>query len=158
MRRRDREVTEINELLAIIGRCKVCRLGLAEKGQAYIVPLNFGYIYEGGFLTLYFHGAREGKKIDIIRKNNKACFELDCDHKLLTGKQACDYSFAYASIIGFGTVGFIDTAQEKIHALNIIMKHQTGKDIRHSFVQEQLNAVTVYKMKVSEFTGKQIIA
>ena len=158
MRRKDREVTGINELLAIIDRCTICRLGLSENGQAYVVPLNFGYTFDDGILTLYFHSAPEGKKIDIIRKNNMACFELDCDHKLLAGENACNYSYAYSSVIGFGTVEFINTVEEKTQAMNYMMKHQTGNSITFNFSREQLNAITVYKMKVSEFTGKRNLA
>ena len=160
MRRKDREVTAIADLLAIIDRCRVCRLGLCDDGRAYIVPMNFGYSLENGALTLYFHSAREGKKIDIIRKNNKACFELDCDHKLLSGDQACEYSFAYSSIIGFGSIEFIDAEQEKINALEILMKHQTGKeaqpDTLNSFIicKEAVDSVTVFKLAADSFSGK----
>ena len=158
MRRKEREVVQIDELLAIIDTCKVCRLGLAEEHQAYVVPLNFGYTYDNNALTLYFHGAHVGKKIEAIKKNNKACFELDCDHQLIARESACNYSFAYASIIGFGTITFITTEEEKVNALNSIMKHQIGKEIHHEYKTEQLKAVAVYKINVSEFTGKRITA
>ena len=154
MRRKEREITEIKELLDIIDKCKVCRLALSENDQPYIIPLNFGYTFDDNTLTLFFHGAHEGKKIDILKKNNRACFEIDCDHQLLTADTACAHSFAFASIIGWGTVEFL-TAAEKAGALNILMKHQTGQDAGYSFTEEQLDAVCVYKMNVTEFTGKR---
>lgn len=155
MRRKDREITETGEILAIIDQCKVCRLGLSGKGQAYIVPLNFGYAFADNALTLVFHSAPEGRKIDILRENNRACFEMDCDHELLEADTACGHGFAFSSVIGFGTIEFLESAEEKINALNILMKHQTGKDIQHSYSEAQLNAVCVYKMRVTEFTGKR---
>ena len=56
MRRKDREVTEIREIIEIIEKCDVCRLALFAEQYPYIVPLNFGFIYDGAMLTLYFHG------------------------------------------------------------------------------------------------------
>jgi len=90
MRRKDKEISAIEEKLEIIAKCKFCRLGLSENNYPYVVPLNYGFSYENEKLTLFFHGAMEGKKIDIIKNNNKACFEIDCDTKLVdefTGKQ-----------------------------------------------------------------------
>jgi nitroimidazol reductase NimA-like FMN-containing flavoprotein (pyridoxamine 5'-phosphate oxidase superfamily) len=155
MRRKDREITGINELLAVIDQCKVCRLGLSADDQPYIVPLNFGYIFANNALTLFFHSAHEGKKIDILKKNNRACFEIDCDHRLLEADTACGYGFVFTSVIGFGTVEFLTDAGEKTFALNALMKHQTGKDTQYSFGEKELDAVCVYRMSVAEFTGKK---
>jgi uncharacterized protein len=155
MRRKDKEITDINEKLEIIAKCKVCRIGLSENNYPYIVPLNYGFSYDDGKLTLFFHCAKEGKKIDIINKNNNACFEIDCDTKLIEGKNACDYGYEFKSIIGFGKIIILDTKDEKTNGLNYLMKQQTGKDIKFDYNEKELNNVTVFKMPVDEFTGKQ---
>jgi len=155
MRRKDKEITDVNEKLAILSKCKVCRLGLSEDNYPYIVPLNYGFSYDDGKLTLYFHGATEGKKIDIIRKNNNACFEIDCDAKLIEGENPCDYGYEFKSIIGFGEISIADTKDEKINGLNYLMKHQTGRAIKYEFSEIELNNVLVLKMTAKEFTGKQ---
>jgi nitroimidazol reductase NimA-like FMN-containing flavoprotein (pyridoxamine 5'-phosphate oxidase superfamily) len=155
MRRKDKEITDVNEKLEVIAKCKVCRLGLSENNYPYVVPLNYGFSYDNGKLTLYFHGALEGKKIDIIQKNNNACFEIDCDTKLVEGENPCDFGYEFKSIIGFGKIIMLDTKDEKINGLNYLMKQQTGKDIKHDFYEHQLNNVAVFKMPVEEFTGKQ---
>jgi len=155
MRRKDKEITDVNEKLEIIAKCKVCRIGLSENNYPYIVPLNYGYSYDDGKLTLYFHCAKEGKKIDIIKKNNNACFEIDCDTKLIEGEKPCDYGYEFKSIIGFGKIFILDTKDEKINGLNYLMKQQTGKDIKYDFYENELNNVIVLKMPVDEFTGKQ---
>ena len=85
MRRKEREVTDIKEIREVLDSCKVCRLGIADEGGAYIVPLNYGYRLEDGVLTLYFHGAKEGKKLDLIRKNPELLF-CQCDRK----RKSCD--------------------------------------------------------------------
>ena len=155
MRRQDRAITGIGEILGVIERCKVCRLGLSVNGQPYVVPLNFGYTFAHNALTLFFHSAREGRKIDMIRQNNRACVEMDCDHELLEADSACGHSFAFSSIIGFGTIEFIDSVEGKTQALDILMKHQTGTDTPHSYSEAHLAAVCVYRMHVTELTGKR---
>jgi len=155
MRRKDKEIINIDEKLEIITKCKVCRLGLSENNYPYIVPLNYGFSYDDGKLTLYFHCAKEGKKIDIIKKNNNVCFEIDCDTKLIEGKTPCDYGYGFKSIIGFGKIIILDTKDEKINGLNYLMKQQTGKDKKYDFNEDELKNVLVFKMQVNEFTGKQ---
>jgi len=155
MRRKDKEIVDLNEKLEIVAKCKVCRLGLSEDNYPYIVPLNYGYTYENENLTLFFHGAKEGKKIEVIQKNNNACFEIDCDTKLIEGANPFDYGYEFKSIIGFGKIVFLETEDEKTTGLNQLMKQQTGKDIKYSFTEDELKNVCVYKMAVEEFTGKQ---
>ena len=155
MRRKDREITDINEKIKIIGSNKVCRLALSKNDQPYIIPLNYGFSFEDDVLTLYFHGANKGRKLQIIAENKAACFEIDCDCALIEGDKACEYGYAYKSIIGTGKIVMLDTADEKTNGLNELMKHQTGKDQVYSFDEKTLEHVTVYKMVVEEFTGKE---
>ena len=79
MRRGEREIKDRKEIEAIIERANVCRIGLSDGKMPYVIPMDFGYKDN----CLYFHCAREGKKIDIIKRNNSACFEMDIDHAFL---------------------------------------------------------------------------
>ena len=153
MRRNDREI-QGEDRIKIIERCKHCRIGLSENDNPYIVPLNYGYSYENDKLTLYFHGAREGKKIDVLKNNNKACFEIDCDTQLIEGENACKYGYEFRSIVGFGKILLLETHAEKTEGLNKIMKHQAGENINYTFGENELKNVFVLKMEVEEFTGK----
>jgi nitroimidazol reductase NimA-like FMN-containing flavoprotein (pyridoxamine 5'-phosphate oxidase superfamily) len=155
MRRTDREITDVTEKLKIIDGCKVCRVGMALDNLPYVVPLNFGYEYADDTLTLYFHGAREGKKLDILRQNPNVCVEMDARHRLVEGDIACEYSFAFESVIAFGTAEFLETAEDKSRALKVLMQHQTGKDIQWGFDKRHLDAVSVFKVTVSSFSGKR---
>jgi nitroimidazol reductase NimA-like FMN-containing flavoprotein (pyridoxamine 5'-phosphate oxidase superfamily) len=155
MYRKDREITDVARKLAVIGRYKVCRLGLSEDKRPYVVPLNYGYAYEGGVLTLYFHGALRGRKRDIILQNSAACFEVDGGHRLIEADTACNHAFTYESVIGFGNITVINAKDEKADALNMIMRHQTGKDRAYAFSDKELDSVTAYRFTVDEFTGKQ---
>jgi nitroimidazol reductase NimA-like FMN-containing flavoprotein (pyridoxamine 5'-phosphate oxidase superfamily) len=155
MRRQDREITDINEKINVIKKCKICRIGLSENNMPYIIPLNYGYSFENDTLTLFFHSALEGKKFDIIKNNHNACFEIDCDTKLIEAEKACNYGYAFRSIIGFGKIMILEDAEQKIFGLNQIMKHQTEKETVYNFSHIELKNVCVYKMVVEEFTGKQ---
>ena len=155
MRRKDREITDVNEKLAVLKECKVCRLGLSVNDEPYIVPLNFGYTFADNALTLYFHGAAEGKKIDMLRANPKACFEMDTGHELIRADEAANFSFHYVSLIGFGEVSFISGTEEKRRALNELMRHQTGKDEPFALSDAAIEHVVVYKLAVHDFTGKK---
>ncbi|MDR2467866.1 MAG: pyridoxamine 5'-phosphate oxidase family protein [Spirochaetaceae bacterium] len=155
MRRKDKEIVNIEDKMHVIDKCKVCRLGLSENNRPYIIPLNYGYSFKDDTLILFFHSALEGKKVDIIKHNNKACFEVDCDNQLIEGENACSYSYAFKSIIGFGEITILESKKEKSNGLNAIMKQQTGKETEYDFTEDQLRNVMIYKLDVEEFTGKQ---
>lgn len=152
MRRKDREVTEANELIQIIDQCKVCRIAMQDEEGLYIVPMNFGYTYDNNQLVLFFHSAGEGRKISTLKKNSNICFEMDCEHKLIPADLACDYGYSFKSIIGNGKTDFIEDNAEKKSALSALMKHQTGKD--YSFEDSMVTGIAVFKIIVNNFTGK----
>lgn len=113
MRRSDREITDKAEIIEIIEKCDVCRLALSDNNVPYVVPMNYGYEYTEGKLTLYFHGAKEGKKLEVINNNPLACFEMDCSHKLMEADEACDYTMEYESVIGNGIISLCSEKNEK---------------------------------------------
>ena len=156
MRRTDREVTDMEEIQQIFDDCKVCRLGLMDEDGPYIVPMNYGYIREEGKMILYFHGAKKGKKIDLIRKNPQVGIEIDYRHELVEGDVACQYSYLFASIIGKGTVSIIDNPKEKLKALNVIMKHQTGRNFDEFQTNPMLEkAVAIIRVDLKEYSCKK---
>lgn len=156
MRRTDREVKDCKEITKVLESCKVCRLGMADEGKVYIVPMNYGYIYEEGKLVLYFHGAREGKKLKLLEKNPAVGIEMDCGHELVTGKTACQYSYYYASIIGNGKAEIVTEPEEKSKALANIMKRQTGETFEELETNLKLGqAVCIIRVEVDEFSCKR---
>lgn len=153
MRRKDREVRDITEILAVISRCKVCRLGFQDDGGVYIVPLNFGYTYDGGTLTFYFHSAREGHKLDLLKRGGKVGFELDTGHELIEANQACSYGYRFESVIGTGYAALLTDERAKAHALEQLMCHQTGRAF--SFTPEMTRTVTVFSLTADTVTCKR---
>ena len=152
MRRKDREVTDMGELKAIVDLCKVCRLGLHDAEGIYIVPLNFGYAFKDDHFTLYFHGAKVGRKLDAIAYNPQVCVEMDCEHRLIEAEQACEYGYSFKSIIANGTASIVEDVEEKKLGLTLLMKHQSGKDF--TFTDEMTKAVAVFKVEIDSLSGK----
>ena len=154
MRRKDREATDINKIRDILSACHCCRLGFCDEGKPYIVPLNFGYIENDGIFTFYFHGAGTGRKIDLIRKNHYAGFEMDTNFELHEADEACEHSAAFQSIIGGGKVDLVEDQEEKVRGLNAIMGHLTGK-ADWSYGSAMLDRVCVFKLEVEELSCKE---
>ena len=150
--RREREVTDINKIIEILDKSKVVRIGLVDGDEAYVVPMNYGYTYENEKLTLYLHGARRGKKIDLMKKNPKVFFEMDCDIVPFEGEVACKYGITYSSIMGKGKATILENPEEKMQALTYLMKTQTNKDFE--FTEKLVSVVAVIRIDVTEFTAK----
>ena len=154
MRRTDKQITDIPTILSVIDRCDVCRLGLSQNDRPYIVPMNFGYEYADDRLTLYFHCAKEGRKMDMMRANPNACFEMDIAHKLREGFQPCQYGMTYESVVGFGRIVICDDPREKDKGLLLLMQKYVP-DRSFSFTMAQLESVAVLKLEAESFSGKQ---
>ncbi len=154
MRRKEREVIEPAKIQDILNRCSCCRIGFNDNGKVYIVPLNFGYKKEGNSYTFYFHSAHEGRKIDLIKKNPEVGFEMDTHYKLNEADLACGYSARFQSLIGNGLVQTVNDIEEKKLGLTLLMEHNTGKS-NWNFDEAMLNAVTVFKLQVTELSCKE---
>lgn len=150
--RREREITDINKILEILDTAKVLHLGLVDGDEPYVVPMNYGYIYENEKLTIYLHGARRGRKLDVMRKNPKVFFEAECGITPFEGDVACKYGITYSSIMGRGRAEIVEDPEEKMKALSILMKTQTDKDFE--FNEKLVSVVAVIRIDVSDFTAK----
>ena len=152
MTKRERQVTDPEQILHILDTAKVLHLGLAVNNEPYVVPMNYGYTMEDGKLTLYLHSAVRGKKLDMVRANPKVFFSLDCDRMPFEGRVPCQYGLVYSSIMGRGTAAIVEDVEEKKQAMSILMKTQTGKDF--TFEDRLVTIVTVIRIDVAEYTAK----
>ena len=150
--KRESRVTDPTEIIRILDTAKVLHLGLAVDNEPYVVPMNYGYTMEDGKLTLYLHSAVKGKKLDMLRANSKVFFEMDCDRMPFEGRVPCQYGMVYSSIMGRGTAAIVEDAEEKMQAMSILMKTQTGKDF--TFNERLVSIVTVIRIDVTEYTAK----
>ena len=152
MTKRERQITDPEQILHILDAGKVLHLGLAVNNEPYVVPMNYGYTMEDGRLTLYLHSAVRGKKLDMIRKNPNVFFEMDCDRMPFEGRVPCQYGLVYSSVMGRGTAALVEDVEEKKRAMTILMKTQTGKDF--AFEDRLVSIVTVIRIDVTEYTAK----
>lgn len=152
MRRSNREITSIEEIEQVLRDSKVCRLAMVDAGMPYIVPLNYGYEDH----VLYFHCAREGRKIDILKKNNVVCFEVDTDMVVVEGPVACDYTAQYRSVIGTGKAFFVTDYDEMKKGLDILMQQYVkGGTTAFEYPEAMLDRIFLIKVIVDEMTGKK---
>lgn len=154
MRRKDRAVTDPDLIEEIIARCHCCRLAFCDGDAPYIVPLSFGYVRGEAGYTFYFHSAKEGRKIDLIRANGRAGFELDGHYKLNEGDAACGYSARFQSVIGVGRVSFVEERAAKEAALRAMMNHTAGPG-NWTFAEKMLEAVCVFKLETESLSCKE---
>ena len=153
MRRKDREVTDVDSVTDFLDKEQIMRIGFYDKGEIYIVPVNYGYTLQDNELTFFFHGAKAGRKYELSLNSPEAGFEIDGNYKVLEAESACSFSAMYKSVIGTGTVKIIDDTDEKKSALACIMKQITGKE--HTFDEKEVNNTAVYKLKVTKLSCKE---
>ena len=154
MRRNDRAIVNPLKMKDIINRCVCCRIGFNDDGAVYIVPLSFGFEITGNTYVFYFHGAKEGRKLDLIQKNPKVGFEMDTHYALNESEHPCSYSARFQSVIGNGVMSMVTDVEEKRHGLSLIMEHTAGKG-GWIFDEKMVNAVAVFKLEVTEMSCKE---
>lgn len=119
MRRSDREIKNFNDIEAFLKECTTCRLAMIDGDEPYIVPLNFGY----NDRTVYLHGAKVGKKLDILRKQQRVCLEWDREDAIVKDKEEpCRWGMKYKSVIAWGNAEILCRDEEKIEGLKVLMK------------------------------------
>ncbi len=150
--RRERLVTDRDKILEILDKAKVMHLGMVDGDEPYIVPMNYGYTFEDDKLTIWLHGALRGRKYDLIRKNPKVCFEMECDLVPFEGDVACRYGISYSSLMGRGIAHIIEDVSEKQKALSILMKTQTDKHFE--FNEKLASVVGIIRIDVIDYTAK----
>ena len=150
MRRADREVTSFNEIIDILRRADTIRLGLHDTPYPYVVPLSFGFEAADGQITLYFHGAAEGLKRELIRRDPHVCVEADIFRRY--AEVSSGITTEYESFIGFGKAERV-TGEEAIKGLNLLLEHCGFGG--YAYDRAVLDATWVCKITLDSFTGKR---
>ena len=153
MTKREREVTDLGEILQILDKSMVVHVAMIDGDEPYMVPMNYGYTMEDGKLTLYLHGALKGRKIDVLRANPKVFFSMECDQQSFDGPVACRFGMAYASVMGAGKAEILEDVEEKKAGLSILMKTQTGRDF--TFDDKMVSIVSVIRITADYYTAKK---
>lgn len=154
MRRKDREIKDPEEILAIMRQCDVCNVAFFDKEFPYVIPLNFGVEYENEVYTMYFHCSIVGKKLDLLQENNKVAFTMSCAHNLITGDLACDCTMEFDSVCGNGTMEILSEDEKKAALTSLMNHYQPGVD--HKYDERLFKVVSVLKLNVTEIYGKRL--
>ena len=154
MRRKDYKIEDPSEIMHILQKADVCRIAMCDNNVPYIVTMNFGF-GKNGARSLYFHSACEGKKINILKKNNLVCFQADIEHEFFLHSTFCGCSMKYQSVVGMGRISFVTDVAEKIEALQAIMTHYTKK-ARHVFKEELVKRTLIMRLDIEEISGKAL--
>ena len=150
MRRADREIKDPKAIRALMDTAPVCRIGVSDDGMPYVVPMSFGL----GERDLYFHCAAEGRLLNILRRNDRVCFEMDLFREVILGQSPCGCSCRYESVIGFGRAVIMDDPGEKKAALDRIMEHY-GEQVTSAYKPEIFEKTTVIRIAIESLTAKR---
>lgn len=150
MRKSNREIFDKSLITPILKDAKIVRLAMMDEDVPYIVPFNYGY-QEG---CIYIHSAPQGKKIDLLKKNNKVCFELEQMAEIKKAPLACNWTTSYRSIIGYGFVDILSDPEEKKKGLEIIMTHH-GAPEEMKFEDNQVEPIVILKLTITRLTAKK---
>ena len=157
LRRMDREIKDEKLINQILDSATHINLAMVDKNEPYIVPIN--YIYDSEQKRIYFHGAKEGKKIDILKKNPRVWGTAVIDHGFGDGQ--CEN--LYASVVFSGIVSFIEDFDVKLMVLEEQIKKQSGdKDMMKARLEamvskgNQLFNDTLFgEIQIESITGKR---
>lgn len=149
MRKSEREIQDKTLINKILSESIICRIGLFDDEYPYVFPVNYGFKNN----ALFIHCAQQGKKIDLIKKNNKACFEIEDSYKIVEDKISCNWTTKYRSLIGFGEIEILHDFDKKKNGLDVIM-NQHGK-MENSYNNKLINRVLILKLNIKSVTGKQ---
>lgn len=150
MRRKDKLITDVNVLHGVIRKAQVCRIALVDDDTPYLVPMSFGF--DG--THLYFHAAKQGQKIEMLRKNPKICVEFEQDLELVPGKKPCDYGFHYMTVVCHGQAEFLDVLEEKRWALHHIITQYQVDWTHYDFKEWEIASISVIKVTITDIIGK----
>lgn len=149
MRRKEREITDRREIDEIIGLGKVMHLALSDNNLPFLVPVF--YAYDG--TSLYFHSAKAGTKIGILKRNNNVCFEISIDNGIVESDMACDFEAKHRTVIGFGKAIFVESDEDKIQVLDRIVAQFTDK--KFEYPKGNLHATAVIRIDIDSIKGKK---
>lgn len=150
MRRHDKEIKDSLVLEDILNRSELCRIGLVEDGMAYIVPLNYGYANG----TIYMHSAPNGRKMEILKRNNRVSFEIEFSGEVVKKEEACRWTAKYRSVMGHGTIAIITDSERKRFGMDIIMR-KYGFEGEIKYDDASLSRMVILELKIEAVQGKQ---
>ena len=154
MRRTDREIKEFAEIVRVMEECDVVHLALNDTdGVPYVLALNFVPEVEGEQVTLYFHSAARGHKNELMLRDPRAAFEMDCEHQVLYSPEKKYCSFGFASVMGKGRLEKVPD-ERKTEIMNRLMARYHHSQVP-AWNPAALPNTWVYCLNVESLSGKR---
>lgn len=157
MRRSDRQVTDRDAILAMLNGMTEGHLALLDNGEPYGVTMNFAFEERGGRVTLYFHCAQAGRKLDALRRSPSAYFfaESGAAFQEKAKPDGSPYmTMLYSSVAGPGRVEEITGPAAKRRALGLIAARFSGTPIDR-VPESAVSATCVLRMTLDALTAKR---
>lgn len=149
MRRREKQITDQGALEQILWQGRICQLAIPDEPYPYLVPINYGYA-KG---ILYFHSAGQGRKVELLRRQQRAAFSIIVDHGVVKAEEACHWGSRFRSVAGHGRIEFVEEPSAKVSALKLLMAQYA--DGEFTFPADAVAATTIFRLIIDEMTGKQ---
>lgn len=154
-----REVRRQNRLLEDLSRIKelllnseygFLNLGVDENGYGYGIPIS--YAYDGENNVLYFHCAPEGKKLDILKLNDKVSFYVVGKTKPIANQ----FTTYYESVLAFGKASLNLSDDEKRTCLRLLVKKYSPEyeELGEKYMEKSWNRTAVFKINIEHITAK----
>lgn len=154
MRRNDRQIEDRETLQAIMKSCRICSVAFQGAEYPYVIPLNFGAVWEEDAVRLYFHGAGEGVKIQRMDADSRVAFSMAVEREFLLKEPACGSTMLYASICGRGRLGRVTDPEEIKRGLTSIMHQYDPEHSAFVFEEAMVARTRLLCLTVEEMTGK----
>jgi nitroimidazol reductase NimA-like FMN-containing flavoprotein (pyridoxamine 5'-phosphate oxidase superfamily) len=152
IRRKEKEISDKNEMLAILENAKYITIAMCADNEPYLVTLSHGYDRERN--CIYFHCAREGKKIDILKEQNKVWGQALMDKGYVQG--SCDQLYTTTQFMG--RVTFVENSDEKKHALDVMinaLEDDPQKVPDTLLTQKSIEGVQIGRINIEFMSGKK---
>lgn len=152
IRRKEKAIESKEEMIAILENSKYITIAMCHDNVPYLVTLSHGFDKEKN--CIYFHCAREGKKVDILASNNVVWGQAIEDHGYAKG--SCDHLFATTQFKG--QVSFIEDVNEKEHALRIMINSLEPNPqavINEQITEKSVQRVHIGRIDIEYMSGKK---
>ena len=152
MRRTDKKITDRTLIDEILGKAAVIRIAMVDNGEPYLVAVNFAYSESDN--CIYIHSALAGRKIDVLKSNNKVAFQTEIDAETVLSDEACNTTEIYKSVYGTGRIYFVTDSEEKKKLLDAIMLKYSGRG-GYSYPDRALEKTLGLRLEIDSLTGKK---
>ena len=136
----------------ILDEALICHVGFVEKGQPFVIPINFARVDDAIFL----HGAKASRLLKHVEAGHPVCVETTIVDGLVLARSVFHHSINYRSVVLFGRGRLIEDEQEKLTALKAVTEHLIPGRWQEARLpnRKELNATSVISIEIGEASAK----